>query len=96
MAVDAAQLRDCRARQRQQLKMDRQKGLADDVQVGGRQQVVNVGDPAGDRVLDRDHAEFGRAVAQRREGVLEGRAGQRLVIGKFSTQAICEFAPGSP
>ena len=68
---------------RQQLKMDRQEGLADDVQARGRQQIVDVGDAAGDRVLDRDHAEVGRAVLQRRERVLEGRAGQRLVVGKI-------------
>ena len=59
------------------------KRLADDVQVRRRQQVVDVGDAAGDRVLDRDHAEFGRAVLQRREGVLEGRAGQGLEVGKI-------------
>ena len=62
--------------------MDRQKGLADDVQPRGRQQVVDVGDAAGDRILDRDHAEIRRAVLQRGERVLEGRAGQRLVVGK--------------
>ena len=38
-----------------------------------RQQVVDVGDAAGDRVLDRDHAELGLARRDRREGVLEGR-----------------------
>ena len=42
---------------------------------------MNIGDAPGNGVLDRDHAEIGRAVAQRREGVLEGGAGQRLATG---------------
>ena len=58
--------------------MDRQEIFADDVQVGVRQQVMDVGDAAGDRVLDRDHAEIGLAGGDRRQRVLEGRAGQRL------------------
>ena len=41
--------------------MDRQEPLADDVQAGLRQQMMDVGDAAGDRVLDRDHAEVGLA-----------------------------------
>ena len=58
---------------RHQLEVDRQEVFADDVQARGRQQMVDVGDAAGDRVLDRDHAEVGRAVLDRGEGVLEGR-----------------------
>ena len=45
------------------------------------QQMVDVGDAAGDRVLDRDHGEVGLAVLDRGEAVLEGRAGHRLVVG---------------
>ncbi len=41
---------------------------------------VDVGHPAGDRVVDRDHAEIGRAVLQRGEGVLEGRARDRREV----------------
>jgi hypothetical protein len=33
--------------------------LTDDVPAGMRHQVMNVGDATGDRVLNRDHAEFG-------------------------------------
>ncbi len=61
--------------------MDRQEGLGDDVQAGGGQQRVDVGDAPGDRILDRDHAEVGRFVLQRSEGVLEGGAGQRRAAG---------------
>ena len=61
--------------------MDRQEMLADDVQLRMRQQVMDIGDASGDRVLDRDHAELGFALLDRRECVLEGRARQRLAGG---------------
>jgi len=70
--------------------------LADDVQVGVRQQVVDVGDAAGDRVLDRDHAELGLARRYRGKRVLEGRAGQRLVARIDLGAGEWELAPGSP
>jgi len=41
---------------------------------------MNVGDAAGDRVFDRDHAEFGLAAVDRGECVFEGRARHRLVV----------------
>ena len=93
----AAQVFERRAGHGEQLEMDRQEGLGDDVQAGGRQQRMDVGDPAGDRVLDRDHRQIGRAVLQRRERVLESGAGQAAGrSGKSSRQAMCELAPGSP
>ncbi len=42
--------------------------------------MMDVGDAAGDRILDRDHAEIDVAGAERGEAILEGRAGHRLVI----------------
>ena len=66
---------------RHQMEVDRQEVFADDVEPGCRQQMVNVGDASGDRVLDRDHRQFGLALLDRREAVLEGRAGHRLVAG---------------
>ena len=60
--------------------MDRQEVLADDVEPRGRQQVVDIGYPARDRILDRDHGEFRLPFLHRREGVLEGRARQGLII----------------
>ena len=62
--------------------MDRQEIFADDVQARFRQEMMDVGDAAGDRVLDRDHRKFGRAALDRVERVLEGRAGHRLHAGK--------------
>ena len=62
--------------------MNRQERLADDMQAGGGQQIVDVGDAAGDRILDRDHAEIGSALLDRGESVLEGRARQRNHFGK--------------
>ena len=43
--------------------------------------MMDVGDAAGDRILDRDHAEIGFARGDRGQRVLEGRAGQRLGVG---------------
>ena len=54
------------------------KMLADDVEARIRQQVMDVGDAAGDRILDRQHGQRGAAVAHRRDRVLERRRRQRL------------------
>ena len=43
--------------------MNRQEGFTDNMQIGGGQQIVNVGDAPGDRILDGDHAKIGAAVA---------------------------------
>ena len=64
----------------EQLVLHRHEMLGDDVQLRIRHQMMDVGDAAGDRVLDRDHAEIGVARAQRRERVLEGGAGHRLGV----------------
>ena len=64
----------------EQLVPHRHEMLGDDVQPGVRQKMVNVGDAAGDRIFDRDHAERDFARADRCEGVLEGRARHRFVI----------------
>ena len=64
-----------------QRELDAQEVLADDVQVGVGQEVVDVGDPAGDRVVDRDHRQLGVAVLDRGEDVLERRARHRLPSG---------------
>ena len=69
------------AARRHQLVMDRQEIFADDEQAGLRQQMMDVGDAAGDRILDRDHAEIGFPRGDRGQRVLEGRAGQRLGVG---------------
>ena len=69
-----------RALRRHQLVADRQKPFGDDVQLRSRHQVMDVGDAAGDRILDRDHAEIDLAGGERGEAILEGRAGHRLVV----------------
>jgi hypothetical protein len=56
--------------------------LADDVQAGFGHQMVDVGDAAGQRILDRDHRQPGIAGADRGEGILEARARQRLQLRK--------------
>jgi hypothetical protein len=47
------------------------KMLADDMQAAMRHQVMDVGDPAGDRILDRDHRPLRAAVAHGGERLLE-------------------------
>ena len=69
------------AARRHQLVPDRQKPFADDEQAEIRQQMMDIGNPAGDRILDRDHSEIGLARGDRGQRVLEGRAGQRLGVG---------------
>ena len=81
MALDGLDVGEFGAARRHQLMMDRLEPFADDEQAGLRQQMVDVGDAAGHRILDRDHAEIGLARADRGERVLEGRAGQRLGVG---------------
>ena len=81
MAVHIRQPLQCRALRRHELEADRQEIFADDMQAGGGEEMVDVGDAAGERVLDRDHAERGDAVGDRGQRVLEAGAGQRLHIG---------------
>ena len=45
-----------------------------------RQQMMDVGDAARHRILDRDHGELGLAALHRGERILEGRAGKRLHV----------------
>ena len=81
LAVDDLNRFERRPLWRHELEMDRQEVLADDVEAGSRQQVVDVGDAARERIFDRDHGELGRPVLDRGKAVLEGRAGHGLVVG---------------
>ena len=81
VALDGLDVGELGAARRHQLVVDRQEPFADDEQAGLRQQMMDVGDPAGDRILDRDHAEIGLARGDRGQRVLEGRARQRLGVG---------------
>src|ERR1700744_905862 len=42
--------------------------------------MMDIGDAASDRILDWNHAEIDIAGGQRREAILEGRAGHRFMI----------------
>ncbi len=85
-----------RAGHRHELEVDRQKMLADDVKARSREQMMDVGDAAGHRILDRDHGQVGLAPLDRGEAVLEGRAGHCLVVGMDLLAGEVELAPGSP
>ena len=77
-------------RQRQQMMLHALEMFADDVQAGIRHQMMDVGDAARDRILDRDHGELAPPLLHRGEGVLEGSAGERRHAGKTSRQARSE------
>ena len=93
MAVNMGQFADFRARHGQKMVMHPVKMLADDVQVGIRQQMVDVGDPPGDGIFDGNHGQPRTAVMHGGEGVFEGAAGQglhvapRLAAGKMRISA---------
>ena len=70
------------ARHAQELVVHAHELLADDVQPAARQQVVHVGDAAGDRVVDRDHGVARLALAHGGERVLERVAGQGVELGE--------------
>ena len=59
-----------------------QEHLADDVQAAARQQMVDVGDPPRDRIVDGDHGVARLPLVHRGEGVLERVAGQGLELGQ--------------
>jgi hypothetical protein len=77
-----------------QVEPDPQEVLGDDVQVGGREEVVDVGHPPGDRVVDRDHRQVGVPALDRGEDVLERRAGQRLPVGIVLLAHLVGVGPG--
>jgi hypothetical protein len=79
MAFDRPDGLQRRAFRRHQLMLHRKKPLGHDMQPRARHQMMDVSDPPGHRIVDRDHGERGTSVAHRGEGVLEGRTRQRLV-----------------
>ncbi len=66
----------------EQVHLDAQIVLADDVEAALRQQVVDIGDAAIERVFDRYDAVVGLPVLHGGDGVFEIEAGHRLALGK--------------
>ena len=60
--------------------MDGQKIFADDMEVGGRHEMVNIGHTARHGIINGDHGKGRLAILHGLEGILEGAAGQRLEI----------------
>ena len=79
--------------QTEQLMADGEEVLADDVEAGLGQEVMDVRDASMQRILDRDDAEIGLAAANGVDRVLEGRARnifdarQRLARGEIGIGA---------
>src|SRR5476649_999666 len=70
------------AGQRHQAMLDPLEMLGDDLELGVRQEAVQVRDAAGDRILDRNHGQFRVARLDRRHRRFEGRARQRGHVRK--------------
>ena len=70
------------AGQCQELVVHPREMLADDEEAGIRQQVVDVGDAAGDRILHRQHGEPGAAALHRGDRLLEAGAGEGAPFGE--------------
>jgi hypothetical protein len=81
MGAHMAHLIQPRTGQRHQRDPHPDKGLVDDVQPAFGQQAMDVGHAPIGRVLDRQHGQFGLAVAHRVDHLLEGAAGQRFHLG---------------
>jgi len=71
VALDRLDVRKRRSFDGQQLMPHRHEVLAHDVQARMRHEMMDVGDAAGDRVLDRDHADIGVTGRDGRKAVLE-------------------------
>lgn len=69
-------------RQRQEVMVHPLEMLANDVKAGIRHQMVNIGNAASHRILDRDHRQGGPPLAHRSKGVLELIARQGCHLGK--------------
>lgn len=80
VAVDFADIFHFRAGNRQKVVAHGLVMLADDREFGGRKQMMHVRDAARDGVLHRDHADIGAALLHGGESVVEGEAGQGLVV----------------
>ena len=91
MAVHGLQPGEGRALDRQQVMIHPLEMLADDMQARIRQQMVDVGDAAGDGIVDRDHGELGalpsRTAAKASSKVAQGRL---VIAGKAVRQARSE------
>ncbi len=81
MAVDGFDVGNVRARHGEELVMDAKKIFADHMEVGGRQEMVDISDTARHGIIDGDHGKGRLAIFHGLEGILEGAAGQRLETG---------------
>src|SRR5579883_3450208 len=82
MALGGLDALQAHARQRDQAMLDPLEVLGDDLELGVRQEAVQVGDPARDRILDWDDGKLRLAGLDRAHGGIEGWAGQRGHVGK--------------
>ncbi len=89
--LDAVQRRTLQA---QKLMAHAMEMLADDVEPGIGQEMMDVGDAAMQRVLDRDNRQIGLAVAHRRDRILEGGTGNGLGLRQGLARGQIGIGPG--
>ena len=73
---------DAAARQPEQVEADPQVVLADNVQIGLGEQDVDIGNAAGNGILDRNHCQLGLAVFHHGEGIFEAGARNGFHLGE--------------
>src|SRR5262245_26423602 len=78
VAVHGLELGEFYAGKREQLMAHALEMLGDDMKSRMGKEVMDIGDAAGHRILDRDQGELGLAGFYRSDGILEGGAGKRL------------------
>jgi hypothetical protein len=75
---DDANIGEPRAPAAEELMANGEEAFADDREAGIGEEVMNVGNAPGERILDRQHRPFGLAVANGGKRRLECRAGKRI------------------
>ena len=90
VAVDLDKPVDGRALWRQKVMIDALEMLAIDEQSRSGKKMVDIGNPARDRVFDRHHGKRGAAFLNGKDHVLERGAGSTSISGFTAWQAICE------
>ena len=82
-------------RQRQEVMVHPLEMLTNDVKARIRHQMVNIGDAACNRILDRDHRQRGPPLAHRGKGAVELAAWQGRHLGEDATARKIRIRPES-
>ena len=95
MGMNMGQLFNFCARQCQQMMIDALEMFADNKQIGIRQQVMNIGDPAGHRIIDGNHGKLGPTVKNGGKGIFKSMAWQGFHLRVDGPAGKVRIGPGS-